>query len=189
MTAGPGGPGAGAARPPDAADQPGAARPPDAADQPGAADEPDAADAADQPDAAGAHARRVLETALYVEDPVRSAAFYGEVLGLAPILEAERLIALDAGSGSVLLLFRRGVTQDWVETPGGRIPPHGADGPSHFALAVDVATLPAWRARLAAHRVEIESEVTWPRGGVSLYLRDPDGHSVELATPGVWRTY
>ena len=26
-------------------------------------------------------------------------------------------------------------------------------------------------------------------GGTSLYFRDPDGHSVEIATPGVWETY
>jgi catechol 2,3-dioxygenase-like lactoylglutathione lyase family enzyme len=31
--------------------------------------------------------------------------------------------------------------------------------------------------------------VGWPRGGRSVYFRDPDGHSVELATPGLWETY
>jgi catechol 2,3-dioxygenase-like lactoylglutathione lyase family enzyme len=31
--------------------------------------------------------------------------------------------------------------------------------------------------------------VKWPRGGESLYFRDPDGLAVELATPGVWETY
>jgi catechol 2,3-dioxygenase-like lactoylglutathione lyase family enzyme len=28
--------------------------------------------------------------------------------------------------------------------------------------------------------------VSWRRGGTSLYFRDPDGHSVEVATPGLW---
>ena len=133
--------------------------------------------------------RRVVETGLYVDDPARSAAFYVEVLGLRAIAEGERLTALDAGGGTVLLLFRRGATDVWADLPEGRIPPHGAEGPSHFAFAIDVDAVAWWRDRLAAHGVEVESEVTWPRGGVSLYFRDPDGHSVELATPGVWETY
>jgi catechol 2,3-dioxygenase-like lactoylglutathione lyase family enzyme len=31
--------------------------------------------------------------------------------------------------------------------------------------------------------------MNWARGGKSLYFRDPDGHLVELVTPGVWATY
>ena len=30
------------------------------------------------------------------------------------------------------------------------------------------------------------SVVVWEAGGRSLYFRDPDGHLLELATPGVW---
>jgi catechol 2,3-dioxygenase-like lactoylglutathione lyase family enzyme len=37
--------------------------------------------------------------------------------------------------------------------------------------------------------VSIEGEMKWPRGGTSLYFRDPDGHLVELATPGLWSIY
>ena len=36
------------------------------------------------------------------------------------------------------------------------------------------------------HGVSIEKEVEWPKGGKSLYFRDPTGNSVELVTPGVW---
>jgi catechol 2,3-dioxygenase-like lactoylglutathione lyase family enzyme len=56
-----------------------------------------------------------------------------------------------------------------------------------FAIAAD--ELPAWEQRLAEHGVAIESRVRWSRGGVSLYVRDPAGHSIELATPGVWAVY
>ena len=59
-------------------------------------------------------------------------------------------------------------------------------GPGHFALGVAAEDLDAWRERLREHRVAIEHEETWERGGHSLYFRDPAGNSVELVTPGVW---
>ena len=40
-----------------------------------------------------------------------------------------------------------------------------------------------------AHQVEIEGRTDWPRGGHSIYFRDPDGHLLELATPGLWTVY
>lgn len=132
---------------------------------------------------------RILETALYVEDPEASARFYERVLGLEVMTRTERLVAMHAGEGTVLLLFRRGATTEGADFPGGRIPPHHGEGPLHFALAVDAEDLDAWRARLSDAGVEIESEAVWERGGTSLYFRDPDGCSVELATPGLWPVY
>ena len=132
---------------------------------------------------------RVLETALYVDDLEESLRFYERVIGLNTMSRGDRLVALDAGRGTVLLLFRRGATARGISFPGGRIPPHDGQGPAHFAFAVAAEELDAWRGHLAENSVEIESEVTWDRGGASLYFRDPDGHSVELATPGVWETY
>jgi catechol 2,3-dioxygenase-like lactoylglutathione lyase family enzyme len=73
--------------------------------------------------------------------------------------------------------------------PGGTIPPHDGSGSIHVGFAVDTADLPAWEARLTEQGVEILSRVTWPRGGRSIYFRDPDGHLLELLTPGVWSTY
>jgi catechol 2,3-dioxygenase-like lactoylglutathione lyase family enzyme len=133
--------------------------------------------------------RRVLETALYVEDLARAARFYQDVLGLGAVSAGEKLVALDAGEGTVLLLFLRGSTTTGAAFEGGWIPPHDGSGAAHVALAIDLGDLDAWRAHLAAAEVAIESEVTWPRGGRSLYVRDPDRHSVELATPGVWPVY
>jgi catechol 2,3-dioxygenase-like lactoylglutathione lyase family enzyme len=132
---------------------------------------------------------RVLETALYVEDLERAAGFYERVLEL-PVLSADsRFRAYDVGGNSVLLLFRRGATLETMHLPGGTIPPHDGSGPVHFAFAVAADELAAWEARLAAQGVVIEGRTTWPRGGHSIYVRDPDGHLVEFATPGIWATY
>ena len=130
--------------------------------------------------------RRVLETAIYVDDMERAVNFYREVLGLEPLSTGERLTALDAGGGSVFLIFHREYSRQGVSMDGGWVPPHDASGPMHFAFAIDPEELEPWRRRLEERGVEIESEVTWPGGGESLYFRDPDGHSVELATPGIW---
>ena len=131
----------------------------------------------------------LLETAVYVEDMERATAFYRDVLGLRVLDASPRLVAMDAGASTLLLLFRRGATLDGAAIPGGWIPPHDGEGPAHVAFAVDGADLLSWEARLADHGVAIESRVRWNRGGQSIYFRDPDGHSVELVTPGTWATY
>jgi catechol 2,3-dioxygenase-like lactoylglutathione lyase family enzyme len=133
--------------------------------------------------------RGILETALYVKDPQRSAEFYRRLFGFAVLLESERLIALDVSGRSVLLLFKAGATTEPFPTSGGTIPGHWGDGQTHFAFAVATSDLPAWRRRLDAEQVRIESEVNWPGGAISLYFRDPDEHLVELITEGFWRTY
>ncbi len=131
----------------------------------------------------------VVETALYVEDLERAAQFYEGALGLARIFEDDRLIAFDCGPGSVLLLFLRGSTAETARLPGGEIPPHEGAGRLHFALAVARDDVPAWEARLSESGVSIEARMKWPRGGLSLYFRDPDNNLVELATPGLWPNY
>jgi len=81
----------------------------------------------------------------------------------------------------MLLVFRPEAT-----LRGDPLPAHGARGPGHFAMGIAADDLDAWRQRLKEHGVPIEHEESWPRGGHSLYFRDPAGNSVELITPGVW---
>ena len=131
----------------------------------------------------------ILETALYVDDMARARAFYEGVLGLAPIFEDKRLTAYGVAGRDVLLLFRRGGSTRTVIMPGGTIPGHDGSGPLHIAFAIGAAEEPAWRRQLASHDVPIEGETTWSRGGRSIYFRDPDGHLLELATPGLWTGY
>jgi catechol 2,3-dioxygenase-like lactoylglutathione lyase family enzyme len=124
----------------------------------------------------------VIETAIYVDDLERAEAFYRDILGLEPIgREPRRSVFFRVGRGSMLLAFLAETT-----LRGEHLPAHGTKGPGHFALGVRAEDHDAWRRRLQDHGVAIEQEVTWPRGGRSLYFRDPAGNSVELITPGIW---
>ena len=126
--------------------------------------------------------RRVLETALYVDDLEAAKAFYRDVLGLAFHSEiADRNVFFRCGEG-MLLLFRAEET----EKPFGAIPSHGTRGAGHVCFAVDPATLDAWKAKLLAAGVAIESEYQWGDRGRSIYFRDPSGNSLELSHPGIW---
>ncbi len=132
---------------------------------------------------------RVLETALYVDDLDRAAEFYEQVLELTALTQDSRFRAYDVGGTNVLLLFLRGATLETVQMPGGTIPPHDGHGPLHVAFAITAGDLAAWELRLGERGVAIEGRTDWPRGGRSIYFRDPDGHLLELATPGLWAIY
>jgi catechol 2,3-dioxygenase-like lactoylglutathione lyase family enzyme len=132
---------------------------------------------------------RIVETALYVDDLDRARAFYEDKLGLTPLLKTKTLFAYDVGGANVLLLFQSGASLQTQRAAGGSIPPHDGSGPLHIAFAIDADELPAWEARLEERGINVEGRMQWERGGTSLYLRDPDGHLLELATPGLWRTY
>lgn len=132
---------------------------------------------------------RVLETVLYCDSVEQVAAFYERLLDAAALLRSERLVALDAGQRTVLLLFQRGQSIHPVAASGGLVPGHDGSGPVHLAFGIEEADLAEWEQRLAAMDVPVESRVNWPRGGRSIYFRDPESRSVELATRGTWATY
>jgi len=131
----------------------------------------------------------IIETAIYVADTDVSAEFYERVLGLRRMGGSERLVPMSVSERHVLLLFRKGGSRKSTVIEGGVIPPTDADGQIHFALGIDVGSMSHWREWLSKQGVPVESEVSWERGGCSLYFRDPDGHNVELATPGIWEIY
>ena len=135
------------------------------------------------------HIRRVLETILYCDDLDRAVGFYESLLESVPMLRTPRVVAFSSGEGTVLLLFDRRAAKATLPGPGGLIPGHTGSGPAHIAFAIDRSEITAWQDRLAELGVAIESRVQWERGGESIYFRDPDGHSVELATPGTWPCY
>ncbi len=132
----------------------------------------------------------VLETSLYVEGFERACPFYEQVLGLNSIYRDQRLCAYDVGSRGVLLLFLRGRSFETVQLPGGTIPPHDGSGPVHIAFSV---SRPARsRTGRSGSRQRTSPSKAAPDGRVvakAPIFRDPDGHLLELATPGLWRGY
>jgi catechol 2,3-dioxygenase-like lactoylglutathione lyase family enzyme len=126
--------------------------------------------------------KAVTETGIYVNDLQAAELFYGTILGLSVIgKEPSRHVFFRVGEASVLLAFVAETT-----LKDDQLPSHGATGPGHFALGIETESLDAWRKRLEGHGVTIENEVEWPKGGKSLYFRDPAGNLVELVTPGIW---
>jgi len=128
----------------------------------------------------------ILETSLYVERMTRSVEFYRRVFGFEPldpdqkkgINDQTRLCPMRAGDRSVLLLFKKGITADT-----------DASGAIHIAFGIARSELQAWEAWLSQLGIPIESRKTWAYGGEALYFRDPDGHLLEVVTPGVWSIY
>lgn len=132
---------------------------------------------------------RVLETCLYVDSLDRSIDFYQQVFGFDKLVSDDRFCAFNVSGQQVLLLFRKGGTTAPMSIAGGVIPPHDGSGQLHLAFTIAIEDENTWTRHLASNGVAVESRVAWPRGGFSLYFRVPDGHLVELVTPGCWTIY
>jgi len=125
----------------------------------------------------------ILESSLYVRDLERALAFYCDLLGLRMMrrFEEEKGVALQAGPSSALLLFRADLTSSQT-----KIPAHGASGAGHVAFRVSPDSLAEWREHLLCRGVAIEREVSFAGKPPSIYFRDPDGNSLELAVASIW---
>ena len=130
---------------------------------------------------------RMLETSLYVADLAESEAFYRRVFGFEFLLREDRMCGLAVPGRQVLLLFRRGGSVQPSPTPFGLIPPHDAQGRQHLCFRIEHADVAAWQAHLATCGIALESRLDWSKGATSLYFRDPDGHSLEVGTSGLWQ--
>jgi catechol 2,3-dioxygenase-like lactoylglutathione lyase family enzyme len=122
---------------------------------------------------------------LISSDLERTAAFYGDVLGLTLVEQGRNAddpnarhfhFGDAAGSPGSLVTFI-----EYPVMPEGQV---GRGSTHHFALAVaGDEQIGAWREHLVGRGVPCTDVID--RGNCrSLYCRDPDGHIVELATPG-----
>jgi catechol 2,3-dioxygenase-like lactoylglutathione lyase family enzyme len=129
----------------------------------------------------------VLEAALYVTNLSEAEAFYGGLLGLERIAKAEgRHVFFRCGKG-VLLLFNADATE--ILPPADAklpVPPHGARGPGHLCFSATGKEIESWKTFLETRGVALEADFEWPKGGRSIYFRDPSGNSIEFAEPRIW---
>ncbi len=103
-------------------------------------------------------------TFLYVEDLARSAAFYADVLGLE-LVRDQGACHIYRVAGRALL----GLCDHREPDPGGTI----------VTLVTD--DVDAWAERLAGAGHEVEGPHANERFGLyHLFVRDPDGHLVEI---------
>lgn len=129
----------------------------------------------------------VLECCVYAADLAAAERFYAGTLGLEVFgREPGRHVFFRCGSAMFLVFDAARTTASPGEVNGVAIPAHGASGPGHVAFRIPEEEFAAWRSRLTGAGIPIEAEVAWPRGGRSLYVRDPAGNSVELATATIW---
>jgi catechol 2,3-dioxygenase-like lactoylglutathione lyase family enzyme len=128
----------------------------------------------------------ILETVLYAKDLEATEAFYREVLGLDPFTKVAGRHLFYRCGGQVLLIFNPEATRVPPASEALPVPPHGAEGPGHVCFRATAAELDAWVGRLAAKGVDVEADFEWPRGGRSIYFRDPAGNCLEIAEPRIW---
>ncbi|RUU82602.1 VOC family protein [Mesorhizobium sp. M7A.F.Ca.MR.362.00.0.0] len=129
----------------------------------------------------------ILESALYVTDLPAAETFYTDILGLNLLGKVDgRHLFFHCGPG-VLLVFNAEATKV-PPAPDARlpVPPHGAVGEGHLCFAATADEIAGWKAHLEAKKIAIESEIEWPQGGRSIYIRDPSGNSIEFAEPRIW---
>lgn len=129
----------------------------------------------------------ILETVVYCADLAAAREFYEKILGLnLRFVEPDRHLFFEVGNGMLLVFNPHNTRETTVHVGDQVIPRHGPDGATHFAFRVGDRQFDAIKRNLNAHGVDIESEIDWPRGGHSVYCRDPAGNSVEFATKTLW---
>lgn len=125
----------------------------------------------------------IIETCLYAADLDSARDFYTRILGLELFQEESGRHLFFRCGARMLLIFNPERTND----PSGDLPPHGVAGAAHVAFGVPASEWGLWTGRIREAGISIERQIEWPRGGSSIYFRDPAGNSVELTTAATWQ--
>jgi catechol 2,3-dioxygenase-like lactoylglutathione lyase family enzyme len=128
----------------------------------------------------------ILETVLYAHDLAAIEAFYRRVLGLEPAVAVPNRHVFYRCGDQMLLIFNPSVTRHPAAPGALPVPPHGMEGHSHVCFRVSAEDLAIWRSKLATLGIEIEADFEWPKGGRSIYFRDPAGNCLEFAEARIW---
>jgi catechol 2,3-dioxygenase-like lactoylglutathione lyase family enzyme len=121
---------------------------------------------------------------LRMTDVERAVRFYCEVLGCRVEKRQEKigLIQLRAGRCLIDLVDVKGR----IGRDGGKPPADDARNMDHFCIRIEPFDGPAIQAHLKAHGVdpgEVVSRFGAEGDGPSVYLKDPEGNTVELKGP------
>ena len=122
-------------------------------------------------------------TILYVPDVSRSLAFYESALGLKRRFLHESGMYGELETGSTTLSFAaEPLAQSNI--PGGFQPASLTRQPGASEVGFATADVPAaYERALAAGALAVAAPKTKPWGQVVAYVRDLDGHLIELCTP------
>lgn len=131
----------------------------------------------------------ILESVLYADDIEAMRDFYTRVFDLEVVsYEPDENVFLRCASQMLLIFNPEHTREQTVFVGKNPIPRHGVQGPAHLAFEMSHEQVNGWKAKLAQLDIAVESDVHWPNGARSIYMRDPAGHSIELVTADLWRS-
>jgi catechol 2,3-dioxygenase-like lactoylglutathione lyase family enzyme len=135
---------------------------------------------------------QVVETILYTSSAPELSAWYTSIMGITPFVSSPTFAGFSLPNNTILLLFDRSSTTNDKVSLSGTIPKHGTETGlgQHISFACDgEKQFKDWEKWFEEKEVEVLGKVNWERGGKSIYVKDWEGHVIEVMTRGVWEVY
>lgn len=127
----------------------------------------------------------ILETVIYASDLEAAERFYRDVFGLEVVRKLPQQFVFFRCGQQMLLIFNPEKSSE--ANPANPVPRHGATGRGHFCFRVENKTeVDKWRDHFLSLGLEVEHYQRWNNGSHSVYIRDPNGNSVEVGEAGLW---